>query len=55
MADCSMWLTHTYGECTDCGATFEAKNAQGLAAQHADRYGHEVHVDLGYAFRAVPD
>lgn len=55
MADCEQWLTHFVGDCQDCDATFSSRNVQGLAAQHADKYGHEVHVELGYAFRAYPE
>lgn len=44
------WLVHAQAECVTCGATFDARNAQGLAAQHARRYGHHVTGELGYAF-----
>lgn len=45
------WLVHAMAECEDCGKTFWAKNAQGVSAQHARRYGHTVRGELGYAFK----
>lgn len=32
-------------ECKGCDWSSEAKNAAGNAAQHAQRTGHEVHVE----------
>ena len=48
------WLVDAGAECDDCGAEFLARNAQGLAAQHAKRYGHRTHGFLAYAFE-FPD
>lgn len=35
-------LLGAYSRCIDCGWETEARNAVGNAAQHAERYGHEV-------------
>ena len=48
------WLVHAQAECQHCGQQFDARNAQGLAAQHHKRTGHQVVGELGYAF-AFPD
>lgn len=32
--------------CDGCGWQYEGKNGLGLAAQHHDRYGHSIHVDI---------
>lgn len=45
-----MWLVHAIAKCDDCGKEWESRNAQDVAAQHAKRYGHSVHGELGYAF-----
>lgn len=38
--------------CDNCGWASEARNAQGLAAQHCDKYEHSTHVEstLGVAY-----
>lgn len=45
-----MRKTHTglagvTADCKTCGWNAQTRNALGLAAQHADRTGHEVHVE----------
>ena len=37
--------------CETCDWKLEARNAQGVAAQHARRYGHTTRGEKGYAFR----
>lgn len=41
-------------ECEDCGWTLDAKNAIGVAAQHARRYGHKVRVEIESFVRFEP-
>ena len=55
MADCEQWLIAARADCEDCEWFVEARNAQGIAAQHADQYGHTVACDLNYGFRAEPE
>lgn len=44
-------VVHAVARCDDCGREFENyKNAQGLAAQHAKKYGHTVQVEVGIAY-----
>ncbi len=42
----SSWLLAMNGHCTGCGATNQANNAVGWAAQHARRTGHMVRVEV---------
>ena len=44
------WLVHAYAQCDDCGAEFNARNAQALAGQHARKYGHAVRGEVGLSF-----
>jgi hypothetical protein len=37
-------LAEILATCDDCGWSCEARNAQGLASQHAERTGHLVQV-----------
>ena len=46
---------HHYGTCQDCGKSFGAANVLGLAAQHADKYGHHVYVETGHAYMVAPN
>ncbi|MFL5312245.1 MAG: hypothetical protein ACJ79H_17570 [Myxococcales bacterium] len=39
-------LIEIVATCEDCGWTGSAGNAQGLASQHAERYGHLVEVTV---------
>lgn len=43
-------IVHVQAECSDCDFRQSAKNAQGLAVQHANRTGHEVFVEVGHAY-----
>jgi hypothetical protein len=39
-------VVHAFGECKDCGVTFEShKNALALSAKHARDYDHTVEVE----------
>ena len=55
MADCEQWRIAARASCESCEWFVEARNAQGVAAQHADQYGHTVACDLSYGFRAEPE
>jgi len=55
MADCEQWMVSARANCSDCDWFVEAKNAMGVAAQHADREGHEVDLDLVYGGKARPE
>ena len=39
-------IVSTLADCRDCDWVSEAKNALGNAAQHADKHGHEVNVEI---------
>lgn len=42
-----MWRFFDYTvSCEDCGWELSGKNGLGLAAQHHDKYGHTVHVQI---------
>lgn len=42
---------HCIAECETCGATFQNyKNAQALAARHAEIYGHRVTGEIALGF-----
>lgn len=43
-----MKLHSAKGECQRCSQRWDARNAQGLAAQHESRTGHPVQVTLVY-------
>ena len=43
-----------YAICRDCGWTCEAKNAVGVAAQHARRHEHTVDVEVTRNVRFGP-
>ena len=38
-------MLRCYANCFDCGWELDARNAMGVAAQHAKKYGHQVHVE----------
>ena len=40
--------------CDDCEKKWFSKNAQGVAAQHCDRYGHVVHVEIARSVSYYP-
>jgi hypothetical protein len=42
---------HAYARCETCGKEFTSINAQGLAAQHAEKYGHIVFGEIAYGYR----
>ena len=48
-------LVHYYGHCRDCEKEWYTRNAMGLAAQHAQRYGHQAWVETGYHHELTPD
>lgn len=42
------WKIHAVLECENCGKIFDNyKNAQGIAAIHAKKYGHKVVGEIG--------
>lgn len=43
-----MGLVHHIAGCYDCGKEWGARNARGLAAQHAYRTGHTTWAEMGY-------
>lgn len=46
------WKVHAIAMCTDCNKEFcNYKNAQALAAQHAQKYRHVVTGEVGLAFK----
>lgn len=47
-------LVYYQGGCNDCDAYWASANVIGLAAQHAERYGHETWAEMGYAYRWSP-
>ena len=53
----SSGLVDVLAECQDCDAVFDARNAQGVAAQHARRYGHTVigHITYGFHYGLAQD
>ena len=55
MANIRGGLVHYNGACRDCGKQFYTKNAFGIASQHAQRYGHQVWLELGYHYEIVAD
>lgn len=42
--------THIWAECHTCGKTWDAKNAHGVAARHAQAHGHKTVVDVCYSY-----
>ena len=46
MARSSSWLLGMNGYCVDCGIENSANNAVGWAAQHAEKTGHDVRVEV---------
>ena len=44
------WMVGARAWCETCGWALEARNAQGVGAQHARRYGHNVRGEKGYGF-----
>ena len=47
MKNRSTWTNWDYNVvCQDCGWAVQGKNGLGVAAQHHDRTGHTVHVDV---------
>jgi len=55
MSDVDQWMMLARAFCEDCDWQLEANNAQGVAAQHADKYGHTVKGELAYAYEVTPD
>ena len=45
------WLLFVRAWCEVCDWKLEARNAHGVAAQHARRYKHVVRGEKGYAFQ----
>jgi len=44
-------VVHAIVECEDCDWRSESyKNAQAIAKNHAEKYGHRVHGELGVDF-----
>ena len=41
-------MIHHVAICQTCDWTVDARNAHGVGAQHATRYGHQVEVQIGY-------
>jgi len=41
-----MTLLRALAHCITCRWELESRNAHGVGAQHARRYGHEVHVEI---------
>ena len=48
-----MHLIHALAECYVCKKVWDARNALAVAAQHNQRTGHEVAVELSYSHRFV--
>lgn len=46
MARSSSWLLGMNGYCATCGIENSANNAVGWAAQHANKTGHDVRVEV---------
>lgn len=44
-------MIHHVAICQTCDWTVDARNAHGVGAQHATRYGHQVEVQIGYVCR----
>lgn len=44
-----------FAKCEDCGWESYARNAQGNAAKHSDRYGHTVHVNVEGGVTYTPE
>lgn len=40
-------IAHAQAECLQCPFRVASRNSLGLAAQHHDRTGHEVHAEQG--------
>jgi hypothetical protein len=55
MSDVEQWMTLARAFCQDCDWSVESNNAQGVAAQHADKYGHEVKGELAYSYHVTPE
>lgn len=47
-------LVLSEARCETCGWECYTANAQGLGAQHSDRHGHTVHVDMARATTYTP-
>lgn len=43
---CYLGMRKVNAECKDCGKHWHGNNAQGVAAIHARKYGHEVMVEI---------
>lgn len=54
MANVKGGLVDYRGGCHECGKSWASRNVMGVAAQHADRYGHQTWVELGSAFEITP-
>jgi hypothetical protein len=54
MVDTNTWLLDVRADCDDCDWNVSGKNAMGLAAQHAEREGHEVGGEFYKAFEMEP-
>lgn len=51
MSDEARGVVHGQAKCEDCPwETYSYKNAQALAAQHANKYLHNVRGELGISF-----
>ena len=55
MASVKGGLVDYRGGCRDCGASWASRNVMGIAVQHADRYSHQVWVELGSSFEITPE
>ena len=54
MLPTSKGLVHYHGGCEDCPANWGTRNVIGLAAQHAEKYGHTTWAETGYSYRWQP-
>ena len=43
---CLLGMRKVNAECVDCGKEWHGNNAQGVAAIHARKYGHDVMVEI---------
>ena len=46
-------MIHHVAICQTCEWIVDARNAHGVGAQHATRYGHQVEVQIGYVYRGM--
>ena len=46
-----MRLLQALAFCVECDKTWDSRNALGVAAQHNQRTGHEVAVEMTYSHR----